>query len=184
MLMYIHGNGHTVPTVVGFALAVFIIVILRVLQGSSDTPRRSNSLLTFLNRLGFTGSPDLRSTSLQALTEKLAFTRFSPEANYDFVMGWGFLGYLSQGVDRYAFNLLEGTYHEQKLFVFDYHFKGELRDDDDRYYTIFMLIAQEYFPQLLIEPENSEDLFSRAANLFTNNDIKFESAEFSRTLPR
>ncbi len=43
-----------------------------------------------------------------------------------------------------------------------------------------MLIAQEYFPQLLIEPENSEDLFSRAANLFTNNDIKFESAEFSR----
>ncbi|HTR42942.1 MAG TPA: hypothetical protein VMH87_15110 [Pseudomonadales bacterium] len=122
-----------------------------------------------------------RSIALQALSEKLAFSSFSPEPNYEFVMGWGFLGYLAQGEDRYAFNILEGTYQDQKLFVFDYHFKTGNREDNDRYCSMFMLIEQEYFPQVVIEPVNLEDIFSRIANVFTNSEIKFESAEFSRT---
>lgn len=169
------------PSVVGFAIAAGIIVILRVLQGPGAAPRRSTGLMDLLANLGFTKfSPDPRSTALQALADKLAFTKFSPGRDYDFIMGWNFLGYLSQGEDRYAFNILEGTYHDQKLFVFDYHFRVSPGDEGERYYTMFMLIEKESFPQILIEPGSSEDLFSKAANLFTNNDIKFESAEFSR----
>jgi hypothetical protein len=182
MLMYVHVNGRMTPTVVGFAIAAVIMVILRALQGSNGVPRRSNGLMDLFANLGFTRfTPDARSTSLQALADKLAFASFSPGHDYDFVMGWNFLGYLSQGEDRYAFNVLEGTYHDQKLFVFDYHFRIGTRDDnDERYYTIFMLIEPEAFPQILIEPESSEDLFSRIGDLFTNAEIKFESAEFSR----
>jgi hypothetical protein len=177
--MYVHGNG---LMVVFFAVPFVMVAILKAALGRTNMPSRPTGLLGLLASLGFTGSRDLRSTSLQALADKLAFTSFSTDRDYEFVMGWSFLGFLSQGEDRYAFNILEGTYHDQKLFVFDYHFKvGTTRDDDDRYYTMFMLIEKEYFPQLLIEPESSEDLFSRVANLFTNNDIKFESAEFSRT---
>jgi hypothetical protein len=182
MLMYFHGSGRMGPGVVGFAIAAIIMVVLRALQGPAAAPRCSTGLMDLLANLGFTRfSPDPRSTALQALADKLAFTRFSPGRDYDFVMGWTFLGFLSQGEDRYAFNILEGTYQDQKLFVFDYHFRIGPGDNDERYYTMFMLIEQEYFPQTLIEPGSSENLFSRAANLFTNNDIKFESAEFSRT---
>lgn len=181
MLMYVHVNGRMTPTVVGFAIAAVIMVILRALQGSSGMPRRSTGLMDLFANLGFTRfTPDARSTSLQALADKLAFTSFSPGRDYNFVMSWNFLGCLSQGEDRYAFNILKGAYQGQKLFVFDYHFRIGSRDDDERYCTIFMLIEPEAFPQILIEPASSEDLFSKAANLFTNSDIKFESAEFSR----
>lgn len=165
-----------------FVFGLLILVVVRVVLGINATPRRSNGLLALLDQLGFRGnSRDPRSVSLEALADKLAFSSFSPEPDYEFVMGWNFLGFLSQGEDRYAFNILEGTYQDQKLFVFDYHFRIGPGDNDERYYTMFMLIEQEYFPQTLIEPGSSEDVFSRAANLFTNNDIKFESAEFSRT---
>jgi hypothetical protein len=165
-----------------FVLGLLILIVVRAVLGPNDTRRRSTGLLALFDTFGFTGnSRDLRSTSLQALADKLAFSSFSPDHDYEFVMSWNFLGYLSQGEDRYAFNILEGTYHDQKLFVFDYHFRFGPGEDDERFYTMFMLIEQESFPQILIERESSEDIFSRAANLFTKNDIKFESAEFSRT---
>jgi len=181
MLMYIHSGGS--PFTGGLVVLVLVAsVILRVVLGPGDTRRRSSGLVGLLANLGLSGlSRDPRSASFQLLGDKLAFSSFSPGRDYEFVTGWNFLGFLSQGEDRYAFNILEGTYHDQKLFVYDYHFRFGPGDDNERYYTMFMLIEQECFPQILIEPKSSEDIFSRAANLITNNDIKFESAEFSRT---
>src|SRR5579859_3626369 len=166
MLMYFHSSSHTNPFMgLVVIVAIAIVGILKAFQGRDFFSLRDPA--------------SLRSSDLQALAKKLAFTNFDSSPDYEFPMGWDFLGYLSQGNDRYAFNILEGTYHDQKLFVFDYHFQTGSRDEDTRSYTMLMLIAAAYFPQVLIEPESSEDLFSRVAGLFTNTEIKFESAEFS-----
>lgn len=162
MLMYFHSSSHTNPFV-GLMLIVFLIIaaIFRLFQGRDVTPPRS--------------------LELQALAGKLAFTSFNPSPNYSFVMGWNFLASLPQGEDRYAFNILEGTYQDQKLFVFDYHFNPGRQREDGRDCTMLMLIVPAVFPQLLIGSQTGEDPLSRVAGLFSGTEIKLESAEFSRT---
>jgi hypothetical protein len=119
-----------------------------------------------------------RTLELKLLAERLGFSGFDAGPNLGFVLGWEFLKCLSQGENRYAFNILEGTYHDQKLFVFDYHFQtGSGKDQDHRYYTIFMLIVPEAFPGILIRPQ---DMLGRIEGVFDAENIKFESAEFSK----
>ena len=120
-----------------------------------------------------------RSADLQALATRLAFESFDPENDETFALGWGFLSWLDQGSRRYAFNLLQGKYHESPLFVFDYHFQtGEGKNKNERYLTILMLVCKEAFPKLTIGPERLRDRIAETLGL--ENDIHFESAEFSR----
>ncbi len=121
-----------------------------------------------------------RSLALQTLAARLEFDDFNPNRDERFAMGWGFLSRLAQGQDRYAFNILRGTYHEQPLFVFDYHYQtGSGKSRKEHYSTLLMLVFKEIFPQVSIGPES---LRSKIAAAFgVGNDIKFESAEFSRT---
>src|SRR5664280_2740285 len=119
-----------------------------------------------------------RTLYLQILATQLKFDDFSPDRDEGFAMGWGFLSRLDQGQDRYAFNILRGTYHEQKLFIFDYHHQTVSgKTIKDHYSTMLMLVCKEVFPRVTIKPEN---LLSRLAAAFDGEDIKFESAEFSR----
>ena len=121
----------------------------------------------------------LRSLDLRMLSERLQFDEFSPNKDKEFVMGWGFLNRLAHGDNRYAFNILRGTYQGQALFVFDYHFQTqEGKNTHEHFGTILMLIVKEAFPQLTIEPETVGDKIKAAFGL--GNEIKFESAEFSR----
>jgi hypothetical protein len=120
-----------------------------------------------------------RSWGLQELAVELKFDEFNPNRDEGFAMGWGFLSRLDQGEDRYAFNILRGKYHEQALFVFDYHFRtGSDRSKVDHNLTMLMLVVKEAFPKLTI---GSEGIGAKIATAFgVENDIKFESAEFSR----
>jgi hypothetical protein len=120
-----------------------------------------------------------RSLDLQTLAAQLAFDDFNPNRDEEFVMGWGFLSRLSQGADRYAFNILRGQYHDQSLFVFDFHYQtGSGKNRQEHYGTILMLVVKAAFPKLTIGPEN---LGLKIAEAFgVANDIKFESAEFSQ----
>ncbi len=123
-----------------------------------------------------------RSLALQLLATRLGFDDFNPDRDEGFAMGWGFLNRLAQGNDRYAFNILRGTYHEQKLFVFDYHYQtGSGKSLEDHYLTVLMLVGQEAFPQVTIEPGGENLLAKMAAAFGVGDDIKFESAEFART---
>jgi len=121
-----------------------------------------------------------RALDLQILATRLKFDDFNPNRDEGFAVGWGFLSRLAQGRDRYAFNILRGTYHEQSLFVFDYHYQtGSGKSREEHYSTLLMLVCKEIFPQVSIGPES---LRSKIAAAFgVGNDIKFESAEFSRT---
>ena len=119
-----------------------------------------------------------RSLELRLLSDQLGFSGFDPGPSVEFVLGWDFLSCLSKGENRYAFNKLEGTYHDQKLFVFDYHYQtGSGKSQEDHYSTIFMLIEPEAFTKITIRPQ---DALGRIEGVFDSENIKFESAEFSR----
>jgi hypothetical protein len=121
-----------------------------------------------------------RSVELQALATRMVFESFNPDSDETFTLGWGFLGWLDQGRSRYAFNLLRGKYQESPLYVFDYHFQtGEGKNKNEHYLTILMLVCKEAFPKLTIGPERLRDRIAESLGL--ENDIHFESAEFSRT---
>jgi hypothetical protein len=120
-----------------------------------------------------------RILELNELATRLAFDSFNPESDEQFMLGWGFLSWLDQGSRRYAYNLLQGKYHESPLYVFDYHFQtGEGKNKNERYLTILMLVCKEAFPKLTIGPERLRDRIAETLGL--ENDIHFESAEFSR----
>jgi len=120
-----------------------------------------------------------RAIDLRILAERLAFDDFNPDRDESCVLGWGFLSRLAQGSERYAFNVLRGSYHDQSLFVFDYHCQtGSGKNTQEHNLTMLMLVFKEIFPQLTIGPEN---LGLKIAEAFgVANDIQFESAEFSR----
>lgn len=121
-----------------------------------------------------------RVLDLAAMAARLQFDDFDPKPDKEFVMGWGFLSRLNSGTNRYAFNILRGKYHESTLFVFDYHFQtGEGKNKKDHYLTLLMLVCKEAFPKLTIGPEHLLDKIAETVGL--ENNIKFESAEFSRT---
>lgn len=118
-----------------------------------------------------------RSLDLKFLATRLGFT-FNPNRDEGFAMGWGFLDKLAQGSERYAFNILRGKHKERPVFVFDYHYQSiSGKRIEDHYLTILMLVVQEVFPQVTIKPES---LLSKAAAVLGFENIKFESAEFSR----
>ena len=120
-----------------------------------------------------------RPIDMFKLGNSLGFDQFSPERDAGFVMGWGFLSPLNRGENRYAFNVLRGTYHGQALFIFDYHYRTQQgKESKDMYGTILMLVEKQAFPQLLIQQENIRDRIASALGI--GNEVKLESAEFSR----
>ena len=97
---------------------------------------------------------------------------------------FGFLKQLAQGDNRYATNVLSGTYQQNNVLVFDYHYETHSTDSkghrqtEDHWFSFFILTMPAVFPDLTIRREN---FFTRVAEAFGYQDINFESAEFSKT---
>ena len=95
---------------------------------------------------------------------------------------FGFLKQLAQGDDRYAVNVLSGNYQQNEILAFDYHYATYHTDKngthkDDHWFSFFILTLPAVFPDLTIRREN---FLTRVAEAFGYQDIKFESAEFSK----
>jgi hypothetical protein len=95
---------------------------------------------------------------------------------------FGFLKQLAQGDDRYAANVLSGNYQQNEILAFDYHYATYHTDKngthkDDHWFSFFILTMPAVFPDLTIRREN---FLTRVAEAFGYQDIKFESAEFSK----
>ena len=95
---------------------------------------------------------------------------------------FGFLKQLAQGDDRYAVNVLSGSYQQNEILAFDYHYATYHTDKngthkDDHWFSFFILTLPAVFPDLTIRREN---FLTHVAEAFGYQDIKFESAEFSR----
>lgn len=158
MMAAVHSTGGNLLVILCFGL----VVVVSILQSLRQQRAGQN-----------------RSGALRMLSARLAFDEFKPDRDEGFMLGWGFLSRLAQGQERYAFNILRGTYHEQSLFVFDYHYQtGSGKSRQEHNGTMLMLVVKEAFSQLTIGPENLDEKIAAAFGVGDN--IKFESAEFSR----
>ncbi len=85
--------------------------------------------------------------------------------------------------DRYAYNIISGSYRNRELRAFDYHYITTSTDDKGNrtttHHTFSAVIIASTIPlkPLHIRPEG---FFDKIGAVFGFEDINFESAEFSR----
>jgi len=129
---------------------------------------------------------------IQARKRREGLVELAQRLNLDFDAGqdfgiagrFGFLKQLDQGDNRYATNVLSGLYQQNEVLAFDYHYETESTDSkgnrttQHHWFSFFILTLPTTFPDLTIRREN---LFTKVAEVFGYQDIKFESAEFSKT---
>ena len=138
------------------------IVVAAAVYGAIAARKRREALAELAMRLGL---------NYQAANDSSLAARF------------GFLDALAQGSNRYAFNILSGSFEQRKVLVFDYHYETHSTDSKGRrqthhhYFSFFILLLSQRFPELRI---TREGLFSKIAQAFGYDDIDLESAEFSR----
>jgi hypothetical protein len=150
------------PNVMPFVfVAVVVIVIIGAIFNAIAQRKRREGLFELAQRLNldFRGGQD-----------------------FDILGRFGFLKQLAQGDDRYAVNVLSGNYRQNEILAFDYHYATYHTDKngthkDDHWFSFFILTLPAVFPDLTIRREN---FLTRVAEAFGYQDIKFESAEFSR----
>ena len=91
---------------------------------------------------------------------------------------------VSNGRDRYALNVFEGSFNGHSVAVFDYHYatRGDWwwppKWTIHNYLSILLVDLEKEFPELTIGPEGG-GLFKMIAEAFGGGDIDFESHEFS-----
>jgi hypothetical protein len=122
-----------------------------------------------------------RREGLFELAQRLSLD-FHGGQDFGILGRFGFLKQLAQGDDRYAANVLSGNYQQNEILAFDYHYATYHTDKngthkDDHWFSFFILTLPAVFPDLTIRREN---FFTKVAEVFGYQDIKFESAEFSR----
>jgi len=124
-----------------------------------------------------------RREALSALAARLGLN-FNPEEDSGLAERYGFLNQLAQGENRYAINVLSGTYQQNQVLVFDYHYETHSTDSkgnrttQHHWFSFFILTLPAAFPELTIRREN---FLIKIAEVFGYQDINFESAEFSKT---
>jgi hypothetical protein len=151
----------------GGFIFIFIIFVLLIIAGAIYSTiaakKRREELFEFAARLGL---------------------NFSPGNDYELPNRFSFLDKLAQGSNRYAFNVLSGTYRQNEVLVFDYHYETHSTDSKGNrqthhhYFSFFILLLPVSFPELKI---TREGLLSKIAQAIGYEDIDFESAEFSRS---
>ncbi len=138
--------------IVGF-VALFIVVLV---AGILAARKRREAMRTLAARLGL---------------------RFDPGKDRHLAKRYKFLNKLRRGSNRYAYNILSGSYHGSEVTVFDYHYQtGSGKDTHHYHFSFFILRLPAAFPELVIGPEG---IFSKIAQAVGYDDIDFESHEFS-----
>ncbi len=122
-----------------------------------------------------------RLEGLFELAQRLGLN-FSAAEDYGLADRYGFLKQLAQGENRYARNVLSGTYQQNQVLAFDFHYETYTQGKSGRqthhhWFSFFILTLPAVFPDLTIRREN---FFTKVAEVFGYQDIKFESAEFSK----
>ncbi len=127
-------------------------------------------------------SAQKRREAMMALAAKLGF-HFDPAKDWDLARRYSFLDKLRAGSNRYAFNVLSGSYEGQEVILFDHHYETYSSDSKGHtqthhhYFSCFILHLPRSFPELVIAREG---FFSKIAQAVGYDDIDFESHEFSR----
>lgn len=118
-----------------------------------------------------------RREAMAAMAARLGL-HFMPHKDRDMARRYRFLDKLRRGSQRYAFNVLSGSYQGHDVLLFDYHYRtGSGKNTHHHYLSFFILHLPVSFPELIIAPEG---IFSKIAQAVGYDDIDFESHEFSR----
>ncbi len=142
-------------------VAVLVVIGASTIYGLIQARKRREGLFMLAQRLGL---------------------NFSAAKDCELPDRYNFLKPLAQGDDRYATNVLAGNYQQSEILAFDYHYATYHTDKsgthkEDHWFSFFILTLPAFFPDLTIRREN---FFTRVAEAFGYQDIKFESAEFSK----
>ncbi len=142
-------------------VAVLVVAAIGAIYGVIQARKRQEGLFELAQRLGLD---------------------FSPAEDTELGDRYGFLKQLAQGENRYACNILSGTYQQNQVLAFDYHYETYTESKGGRqthhhWFSFFILTLPAIFPDLTIRREN---LLTKVAEVFGYQDIKFESAEFSK----
>lgn len=123
-----------------------------------------------------------RRRELEAVAQRLGLS-FSPEKDYSMATRFEFLQHLDRGSNRYAYNVISGTFQGHEVIAFEYHYETKSHSSkggtktQHHHVSACLLILPGAFPELTIAKEG---FFSKIAQAFGYDDIDFESAEFSR----
>jgi hypothetical protein len=145
--------------IIFIAIAVFILIVI---AGAAGARKRREAMSSLAAKLGL---------------------RFEPDKDRDMAKRYQFLDKLRSGSNRYTFNILSGTFRENTVTAFDFHYETHSTDSKGRrqthhhYFSFFILHLQALFPELVIAREG---FFSKIAQALGYDDIDFESYEFSR----
>ena len=143
-------------------VGVIALIVVAAIFGYLAAKKRREAMLAMAARLGL---------------------RFDPNKNRELARQYQFLDKLRAGENRYAFNVLAGTYKSHNVMAFDYHYETHSTDSKGRrethhfYLSFFLLLMPASFPELVI---GREGFFSKVAQALGYDDIDFESHEFSR----
>lgn len=123
-----------------------------------------------------------RKKDLMALAARYGW-QFDPGKAHDIDARFGAFACLSEGSNRYAYNILQGAYQKRRLCAFDYHYetystdgKGH-RQTHHHYFSAAVLQVDLPLKPLVIRPEG---WFDKVTEFFGMDDIDFESNRFSR----
>ncbi len=142
-------------------VAVFVIIVISTIYGVIQSRKRQEGLFELAQRMGL----DFGAAEDREIADR-----------------YGFLKQLAEGENRYACNVLSGTFQRNQVLAFDYHYetytegKGG-RQTHHHWFSFFILSLPAIFPDLTIRREN---LITKVVEVFGYQDIKFESAEFSK----
>ena len=142
-------------------MVVLVIAVISAFYGVIRARKRLEGLFELAQRLGL---------------------NFSAAEDYGLADRYGFLKQLAQGENRYARNVLSGTYQQNQVLAFDFHYETYSQGKSGRqthhhWFSFFILTLPAFFPDLTIRREN---FLTKVAEAFGYQDIKFESAEFSQ----
>jgi hypothetical protein len=143
-------------------LAVAVLIAAAGIYGSIQARKRREGLFELAARLNL---------------------NFNPDQDYALPARFEFLKEFQKGEDRYAVNVMAGTYRQNDVLAFDYHYETVSYDNKGRHtqhywFSFLILTLPVRFTELTIRREG---FFTKIAEAFGYQDIKFESAEFSRT---
>jgi hypothetical protein len=122
-----------------------------------------------------------RQRGMSGLARRLNLN-FNPDQDFNLPGRFGFLEEFQRGQNRYATNVLSGKYEENDVLAFDYHYEdyppgGNGRQTQHYWFSFLALMLPVRFPDLTIRREG---FLIKVAEPFGYQDIKFESAEFSK----
>src|SRR5687767_6123089 len=144
------------PGVIVLVVCFVIFVVAMGIYSSIQARKRREALGTLAARLGL---------------------NFQEGHDRDLAKRFEFLDRLSQGSNRYAYNVLSGRYEGDEVLAFDYHYethstnsKGH-RQTHHHHFSCCILLLPQAFPALTI---SREGIFSKIAQAVGFDDIDFE----------